>query len=74
MQQICKVISTKSSKIAIRENLDPRKFSAIRYSPGNKRVIEVSALPHKPMGMQMYNTVGSHSSELQISDLSELPK
>ena len=31
MQQIHKIISTKSSKIAIRKNLDPRKFNAIRY-------------------------------------------
>ena len=31
MQQIHETISTKSSKIAIHENLDPRKFSAIRY-------------------------------------------
>ena len=32
MQQIRKIISTKSlKKIAIHENLDPRKFSAIRY-------------------------------------------
>ena len=30
-QRIHENISTKSSKIAIRENLDPRKFSAIRY-------------------------------------------
>ena len=31
-QQIREIISTKSSKIAIRENLNPREFSAIRYS------------------------------------------
>ena len=31
VQWICKIISTKSSKIAIRENLDTQKFSAIRY-------------------------------------------
>ena len=31
VQRICEIISTKSPKIAIRENLDPRKFSAIRY-------------------------------------------
>ena len=31
MQQICKNISTKSSKIAIHKNLDPQKFSAIQY-------------------------------------------
>ena len=31
-QRICEIISTKSSKTTIRENLDPRKFSAIRYS------------------------------------------
>ena len=34
MQQICKIISTKSSRITIHENLDPQKFSAIRYIPG----------------------------------------
>ena len=31
VQRVREIISTKSSKIAIRENLDPRKFSAIRY-------------------------------------------
>ena len=31
VQQIHKIISTKSSKVAICENLDPRKFSAIWY-------------------------------------------
>ena len=31
IQRIRKIISTKTSKIAIRENLDPPKFSAIRY-------------------------------------------
>ena len=32
MQRIQEIISTNSSKIAIRKNLDPRKFSAIRYN------------------------------------------
>ena len=37
MHQIHEIyISTKSSKIAIRENLDLRKFSAIRYMFGNQ--------------------------------------
>ena len=31
MQQIHKIISTKSSIIAIHKNVDPRKFSTIRY-------------------------------------------
>ena len=31
MQRISEIILMKSSKIAIRENLDPRKFSTIRY-------------------------------------------
>ena len=31
VQRICEIISTKSPKIAIRENLDPQKFSAIQY-------------------------------------------
>ena len=31
MQQIREIISTKSSKIAIRKNLDPRNFSPILY-------------------------------------------
>ena len=31
VQRICKIISTKSSKIVVHENLDPQKFSAIRY-------------------------------------------
>ena len=31
VQQICEIILTKSSKIAIRENLDPRKFNTIQY-------------------------------------------
>ena len=34
MQQICEIISTKSSRITIHENLDPQNFSAIRYIPG----------------------------------------
>ena len=32
VQRVHKIISMKSSKIAIRENLDPQKFSAIRYN------------------------------------------
>ena len=32
MQQIREIISTKSSKIAICINLDPQKFSTIRYA------------------------------------------
>ena len=31
VQRICEIISTNSSKIAIHENLDPRKFSAKQY-------------------------------------------
>ena len=31
VQRICETIPTKSLKIAIHENLDPRKFSAIQY-------------------------------------------
>ena len=31
VQQIGEIISMKSSKIAICENLDPRKFSAVQY-------------------------------------------
>ena len=31
MQQVREIISTKSSKIPIHENLDPRKFNAIQY-------------------------------------------
>ena len=31
VQWICKIISTKSSEIAIRENLDSQKFCTIRY-------------------------------------------
>ena len=41
MQQIREITSTKSSNIAIRENLDPRKFSAIRY------LIKIYWLLHK---------------------------
>ena len=36
MQRIHKIISTKSSKIATCENLDPGKFSAIRYTKPKK--------------------------------------
>ena len=32
VQRICKIISTNSSQIAIHKNLDPRKFSTIRYA------------------------------------------
>ena len=32
MQPVHKIVPTKSSKIAIRENLDPRKFNAIWYA------------------------------------------
>ena len=32
IQRVREIISTKSSKIAICENLDPQKFSAIRYT------------------------------------------
>ena len=34
-QQICEIISTKSSKLTIHENLDPRKFSTIQYYSRN---------------------------------------
>ena len=34
VQQIRKIISTKFSKIAICENLDPQKFSTVRYAVG----------------------------------------
>ena len=39
-----RIISTKSSKIAICENLDPRKFSAIRYV-----VATETPLSHHPL-------------------------
>ena len=43
VQWICEIISTNSSKIAILENLDPRKFSAICYFLTS--ALEYSLLP-----------------------------
>ena len=55
MQRICEIIS----KTAIHENLDPRKFSAIRYwVTGNhlKKPILIlySAVEHKPFEAHSY--------------------
>ena len=68
VQQICEIISTRS-RLSIRENLDPRKFSAICYV--NTFIENITPCRHRLLPRMLVYTVLSGDEPEGLEDIPE---